>query len=351
MLTKILMLLVSSVPLLAEAQLIVQRNAGLFVDKHCEIIVEGDINIDEDISGDGALVLSGTSMQQLKANRIPNLVISNNSDVTLANSIYIDGSLQLLSGKLICGSNNLSVSEKAIINGNGNSYISTGSLGKVIKFIGHDLNNYLLPIGTTNAYTPVFLNSSGPYSAASVAFSAGSEVSPHKPGASSDYINNYWAVVRKGVAGNIRVAAQYQEVNGDEELLGAHYWDGRKWLVGNYPLDQKRRLVNINIPEGAGEIFAMRADGNNSAVSSISLQPNPVQNIAIVQLFSAVDRNTSISVNDANGRVAMVKQVKLNKGNNQVQLNVSSLSNGSYSVREFNGERWRTLQFVKGSAK
>ncbi len=75
-------------------------------------------------------------------------------------------------------------------------------------------------------------------------------------------------------------------------------------------------------------------------ISNVSLSPNPANQVAVLQMKSAVRGNAVISVIDMNGRVTGVQNAVVISGNNSVNLEIiPKLNNGLYRVRiQFNND-------------
>ena len=132
--------------------------------------IAGNLQSNQNISGDGKIVLMGNTIQDidLSGNAISNLEINNSSGVNLLSNIKIDSNLQFTNGKINIDNHDLIFSETANITGGDEfKYITTNGAGKAIKFVNNNLTDFEIPIGNNN-YRPVFLNTSGTYSNASV---------------------------------------------------------------------------------------------------------------------------------------------------------------------------------------
>ncbi|MFX8585753.1 T9SS type A sorting domain-containing protein, partial [Acinetobacter baumannii] len=79
------------------------------------------------------------------------------------------------------------------------------------------------------------------------------------------------------------------------------------------------------------------------------LKPNPASNIVVVNAVAADVQSVNVSVTDMLGRVVLTQEWTLNPGLNGTQLDISSLSAGTYSVtvRSANGNFTKKLAVTK----
>ncbi|MBC7536818.1 MAG: T9SS type A sorting domain-containing protein [Ferruginibacter sp.] len=80
----------------------------------------------------------------------------------------------------------------------------------------------------------------------------------------------------------------------------------------------------------------------------VSMVPNPVQDITVLNIASAVATKMSIVVTDAAGKRVAIRTISLVAGSNKVQLDFSNLSAGNYQVTGYtSGAEKKTLRFIK----
>ncbi len=80
--------------------------------------------------------------------------------------------------------------------------------------------------------------------------------------------------------------------------------------------------------------------------TSLIAYPSPAQDLLHVDFTSSVKGNKVIEVSDYAGRVVMSASHKVNNGVNAIELNVKSLSSGTYFVT-IKGDVGRTAKFIK----
>ncbi|HPH85276.1 MAG TPA: T9SS type A sorting domain-containing protein [Ferruginibacter sp.] len=118
-----------------------------------------------------------------------------------------------------------------------------------------------------------------------------------------------------------------------------------------------------NAPKPGMNYYRLRmtdADGNVSysqvvsilnkdqGFSLVSFSPNPVTDMALLNVASANNSRMEILVTDLTGKKVMRQIVQLAAGSNQVKLNLSKLANGSYQVTGYTEDgEIKTLRFVK----
>ncbi|MEP7164576.1 MAG: hypothetical protein ABI741_07775 [Ferruginibacter sp.] len=146
-----------------KAQLFI-NGAQFFIESGATVTVQGDLTSNTDILGTGKILLKGAANQNINMNNttIPNLEMDNVSNVTLTGSAKIGTNLLFTNGRIILGSNDLTMSPTATITTPGSSkFIVTNSTGKLIKasLAG---TAFTYPVGnTTLTYNPVILSNTG----------------------------------------------------------------------------------------------------------------------------------------------------------------------------------------------
>ena len=80
----------------------------------------------------------------------------------------------------------------------------------------------------------------------------------------------------------------------------------------------------------------------------ISIAPNPVQNTAILSLTTVKGGKIEISVSDVSGKIISKQSTIVIAGNNPINMNLASLSAGTYIIIAVNAEgEMKTTRFVK----
>ena len=147
----------------AKAQLYID-NAQLTIQSGASVVVQGDVNSNSNILGDGKLVMKGSGAQNfnMNGNMVPNLEIDNAANVILTGNAQVGTSLTMTNGKLNLGANNLTIGASATIAGaDASKFIVTDSTGKLVKTnLGSTAFTY--PVGNSaTTYNPVSISNSG----------------------------------------------------------------------------------------------------------------------------------------------------------------------------------------------
>lgn len=334
----------------AHAQLTVQQGAGLYLQHGADITLQGDMESDDNISGEGYVTMKGSALQNINMHgkHIGSIVIDNENNIELLSPMTLAEVLHLEKGILQCGSHTLSLGEHAVVDGgNDRSFIATTGSGEIRKSISGNLNRYLFPVGNNSGYAPLIITSMGNYHDAYVQISSRNKINPNKPIASEDYLDNFWSVNRKGINGTLQATAIYRSLKGEEQNLKGFYWNGITWSDRQSQIDTRNHTVTVSAPEGTGEIYAFRPVGLVNSGAGISVFPNPVRSIAKVQISSNSDMETDLQVYDLRGHIVITRKVVLRKGLNQFDLDVNGLAKGQYMIRSSSGNI-KAVSLIKG---
>jgi hypothetical protein len=157
--------------------------------------------------GAGTFLLNGTTLQNVNGkNTFGNLTINNAAGVSLNGNTSVNGILNLTSGRVGIGANNLLLGASATLAGSpsaANMIVATGT-GEVRKsFSGAGTFTY--PVGDntgTAEYSPVTLAfTGGTYGSGN--YAGVNVINAQYPGSPStgSYLNRYWGVTQNGIAG------------------------------------------------------------------------------------------------------------------------------------------------------
>lgn len=83
-----------------------------------------------------------------------------------------------------------------------------------------------------------------------------------------------------------------------------------------------------------------------SNINSISLYPNPTQNLATLELALAENVKATVTVTDVTGKVMLAETQQFNSGMNLVQINTADYANGLYLVNVRNGAESKTIRMA-----
>ena len=147
----------------SNAQLYI-NGAQFFIESGATVTVQGDLTSNVDILGTGKILLKGTGNQNVNMNNftIPNLEMDNVSNATLTSSLKVGTDLLFTNGRILLGSNDLTMAAAATITSPGSSkFVVTNGTGKLVKTaLGASAFTY--PVGnTTLTYNPVIISNSG----------------------------------------------------------------------------------------------------------------------------------------------------------------------------------------------
>jgi hypothetical protein len=81
--------------------------------------------------------------------------------------------------------------------------------------------------------------------------------------------------------------------------------------------------------------------------NDVSVYPNPVNGNAFVSFSSKNDVEQILSIQDVAGRIVYQKLVVIGKGNNKINLEITSFSKGMYFVKMGNNEDGFLVKFIK----
>jgi hypothetical protein len=112
-----------------------------------------------------------------------------------------------------------------------------------------------------------------------------------------------------------------------------------------------RNFYRLKIIDESGKInysSVVLLLNSKSGIEILSLQPNPVNSAAVLNLSVASRETVELGISDQKGSIVMQKQYTLNAGSHQLALNLSSLAPGGYVLRLVSsGSVVKTLQFIK----
>ena len=102
------------------------------------------------------------------------------------------------------------------------------------------------------------------------------------------------------------------------------------------------RCNDYRKPVGIGEIYSEKTNP-----LSLNVYPNPANQVVNVKMTATVEKSVTVRIVDLSGRTRLEKSVQLNKGENNLVLNVSNLSKGSYLLMIHDGSSVMTKKIVK----
>ena len=248
------------------------NNGTLYIDNGAVVTVSGDVESNTNIqvngaAGTGKLVLNGTSAQSINmnGNSIPNLEVNNTSNVNLTGAAKISSNLNLVNGKIILGTNHLTLSNTASVTGNSDAkYVVTNGTGELRKEMTA-AGTILLPIGNMTHYAPLqYVQTGGTYNNGYLA--ARNVVGKH-PNAHiriSEFLNSYWNLSSSGISGGTRTATGTYHNSGFtvtapgvEADINAFVYNGTSWSAGTAQNATNNTLTANVAASGTQQLYGM----------------------------------------------------------------------------------------------
>lgn len=253
----ILGLLVGSNSLYAQLQI----NTPMTLTGGVVVTVQNmDVNATASVTGNGSLSLTGAGNTNLNfaGNNVPTLQVNKTSgDVIATSNINVDNALTMTNGKLVLGSNNITLGNTATAAGSSASYVQTSGIGALTKLVNSNLSSFNLPVGNAN-YNPLSLNTSGTYAAgALVAARVVDAVHPNNP-ANPDRLNVYWPVTRTGITGTVFATGTYNDptnFTGVEANIKGATFTASNWDYTNSDNNPTANTVSANIINTGGDLY------------------------------------------------------------------------------------------------
>jgi hypothetical protein len=301
------------------------------------------------------LISSGSTIRDI-------ILAGNGIEVIVTGNFSISGSLQLNrpeGGFLVLSNSDIRVQVGAsVFPGNANSYVKTIGLGVLIV---PAISNTIIPVGTDDVYAPITIsdfspsdvtNFSGRVRSASNPLSfnpdLGTQVNSHVrlewTMDSSEPISN--ATVRFDYTG----AAEPADWSSVSNRVVAEYTSGGAWTAGtNITIGEAYATAKFTSLNG---VFAIYSDFPNAiadlAATSFSAFPTPFSDQLNLSLASTSTDNVQIQLLDLAGRVVTQKQVVLNSGLNNIQLNdLTECQPGVYLIKVQGNSLDTTLRTMK----
>lgn len=246
----------------AESQLTV-NGVSFSIQSGATVTVMGDISSNKNISGLGKILLKGDTVQHLNMNgfSIPNLEIDNTDSILLTSDARINNFLLFTNGIVHMGEHNLTLADIASVTGMGaGKFIETDGTGQVFKEISANVNSTEIPVGAGSIYRPLFITTSGTYSAAKVGVQLQDSLSTFAPPMISDYLKAHWNITQIGISGTLDISAQYSDptdVASNEENLRGYLYDGNDWSSKNETHNTVSNKISFPVTVPFGTLTAM----------------------------------------------------------------------------------------------
>jgi Secretion system C-terminal sorting domain/Concanavalin A-like lectin/glucanases superfamily len=85
----------------------------------------------------------------------------------------------------------------------------------------------------------------------------------------------------------------------------------------------------------------------NKVVHAVKIYPNPVKDLATINIYTSQPQSLKIIVTDVLGRVQLLKGNNVVRGSNEIKIDVSRLNNGIYYLRVLGIEKYNSPTLIK----
>jgi hypothetical protein len=314
------------------------------------VSVTGDLHGVADVSGNGVLLLNGTTPQSVNfdGNAISVLEVNNTAGVSLASDLHIGQELRLTNGKVRLGASDLVLDPGAIVSAAGTGkYIVTDGSGAVTAPIANGAS-FTFPVGATDAasdYTPATVTNASGARAVSVRVQdyTGAGVTVPVPALGVDRAWQIWS----SAAGNATVALTHvaategANFKRDSAYASQQQQTAGQWSAGTPYAGTNGGFTHsgdFSLPGTAGTTawFTKLAKASTSvpqlsaADITMDVVPNPFLNEARLQVFSAQARQVRYTLTDVTGKMIVRDALRLPAGASVWTLPVSGLNSGVY---------------------
>jgi hypothetical protein len=231
----------SSSPVTVDS-LIISGTSSVSLGVKANFNIKGNISIDNGAtlnlnpSTPGTIIFSGPSQQYiwgagtLTTNSSQAFQLDNAAGIVLSKDLAILGNLTLTNGKVMLGSNILSLTGTLTGGTSSNYVVATGS-GEFRK-VFTAAASFTYPIGDASNYSPVTLTfTGGAYTSAYAGIKLMNAKHPNNYSA-NDYLKRYWTVSSSGISGfSCDVTCEYvsADVNGTESNITGGKLDAGVW--------------------------------------------------------------------------------------------------------------------------
>ncbi|MHC1775287.1 MAG: beta strand repeat-containing protein [Lentimicrobium sp.] len=263
---------------------ILNPGATLIVDAGVTLTITGSWTGGGTIENNGTIVLAGTAAQSFPGlgttvANMNNLTINNANGVSLNNTLPVNGTLTLTSGRLNLGAFNLTLgtTSPAVAGTLGvNNMIVADGVGLLRKSYSTN-GSYVFPVGDATGvaeYSPVTLNfTSGTYAGGAYAAVRVTDAKHPNNANTNDFLTRYWTVTSSGItAFNASVSGTFvptaADINGATANMITGKWDGSlPW--------QKFGAVGANTVTAAGVTSFSDFTGITAAPPTVTITANP----------------------------------------------------------------------------
>lgn len=154
-------------------------------------------------------------------------------------------------------------------------------------------------------------------------------------------INNNYFVVEKSDDGIHFKALDTVKANNLQGLNNYSILDKEPYAKTTY---YRLKQVDVDGSFTYSQIVAVQLNLTNY---TFDIHPNPVRDIAIASITSATSYDSKIIITDITGRVVKYQTIKLQRGTQQVVLNLSNLQQGNYQASIYLNGQYVTRKILK----
>lgn len=289
----------------------------------------------------GSQTLTGTTV-------FANLTKSGGGTLTLNSPAIVNGTLQLGSGKINVGSNNLMIGAAGSISGASSAnYIVTNETGSLRRTVGGA--NVLFPVGPTGAsYNPATVNNAGTSDVFSVRVQ---RTFDNPPADTNGVVRRQWTI-NEDVAGGSNATLIHQWTAADEgsgfirtNPISIGHYAGTQWQttpaafadLGGNTFTATASGFNSFSAFAVGNDFALPVQGEQELPLTFAVHqnyPNPFNPTTTISFSLPSKLFVRLKVFDALGReVSTLLSEELSAGTYSRQWNAEGLASGVYFYR------------------
>jgi hypothetical protein len=141
---------------------------------------------------------------------------------------------------------------------------------------------------------------------------------------------------------SIAFVATKAENGNSTSSLNYSFVDGKPFSGTNY-----YRLMQIDRDGKTSYSTIVILKGEKTGLAIAALYPNPARNEMKLSVVTLINRNVTISITDVSGKEVKRMNYAIVAGDNNINLNVSSLAAGTYYLRLTSGTETKTTRFIK----
>jgi len=148
-------------PILGSAQGYFYTEGTVQINGGSAIEIKGDAVINQSINGNGFMVMNGDNPQTMGGSsaNMNNLEVSNSADVTLADIVWVNDTLEMTSGVIYLDDNNLLLSDNTFHTGNSMGFLETNNTGVIQRKV--DSTPFTFHVGYGTEYFPITITETG----------------------------------------------------------------------------------------------------------------------------------------------------------------------------------------------